>query len=115
MLRLSLVVMLLAGSLAAQQPSEPGVKQFGMVRAFGRPIPGASITATQGEHKVVSTTDEAGRYELDGLTAGDWTIQVDMVAFAPLIKRRTMEALAPPALDFDLELQPMVISRAVPA
>ena len=76
MLRLSLVVILLAGSLAAQQPSEPGVTQFGVVRALGRPIPGATITASQGDHKVVTTTDESGRYELDGLTRGDWTIKV---------------------------------------
>src|SRR5579872_2514127 len=98
MLRLSLVVMLLAGSLGAQQPSEPGVKQFGVVRALGRFIPGATVTASQGDHKVVSTTDEAGHYELDGLTRGDWTIKVEMVAFAPASKQRTMEDLAPPPL-----------------
>src|SRR6266496_2034660 len=111
-MRLSLVVLLLTGSLAAQPSSEPGVKQTGVVRALGRPIPGASITATLGDRKVVTTTDESGRYELDHLTPGDWTIQVDMVAFTPVRTQRTFSNLPPPALDFDLELgTPAVITK----
>src|SRR5438094_10585849 len=113
MLRLSLVVLLLAGSLAAQQSSEPGLKQTGVVRALGRPIPGANITAMQGDRKVVTTTDESGRYELDGLTQGEWTLQVEMVAFAPARRQRVIGDLAPPSLDFDLELGASVVAKKV--
>src|SRR5436190_12008438 len=97
MLRLSLVVMLLAGLMSAQQASpEPGLKQIGVVRALGRAIPGATITATQGDRKVVTTTDESGRYQLEGLTPGDWTIRVEMVAFAPVSRQWMASDVAPP-------------------
>src|SRR5438477_2780550 len=111
MLRLSLVVLLLAGSLAAQQSSEPGLKQTGVVRALGRPIPGANITAMQGDRKVVTTTDESGRYELDGLTPGDWTIQVEMLAFAPVSRKWMASDVAPP-LDFNLDLRGTAVAPA---
>src|SRR5437763_3367533 len=114
MLRLSLVVLLLTGSLAAQQsPPAPGLKQTGVVRALGRPIPGASITAIQGDRKVVTTTDEAGRYELDGLTPGDVIIQVDMMAFAPVSRDWLASDVAPP-LDFNLDLQGLTVAAAKP-
>ena len=111
MLRVSFAVVLLAGSLAGQPASAPGMTQSGVVRSLGRPIPGASITAVQGGRKVVTTTDESGRYELDGLAPGDWTIEVDMVAFAPVRRQRTISDLAPPALDFDLELGTAVAAK----
>ena len=84
-----------------------------MVRSLGRPIPGASITAIQGDRKIVTTTDESGRYEIEGLTPGEWTLQVDMVAFAPVRRQRTLGDLAPPALDFDLQLAGSVVARQV--
>src|SRR5581483_7053142 len=105
MQRVSLVVLLLAGPMLAQQASpEPGLKQIGVVRALGRPIPGATITATQGDRKVVTTTDESGRYELDGLAPGDWIIRVEMIAFTPVSREGIARDLAPP-LEFNLELQ----------
>src|SRR6266496_3352771 len=110
-MRLFLVVLLLTGSLAAQPSSEPGVKQTGVVRALGRPIPGASITATQGDRKVVTTTDESGRYELDGLTPGDCIIQVEMMAFAPVRRDWLASEVAPP-LDFNLDLQGLASAAA---
>ena len=36
------------------------VQQSGMVRSGGLAIPGATVTATQGEQKIVTTTDDAG-------------------------------------------------------
>jgi hypothetical protein len=52
----------------------------GSVRAADQFVPGAMITATQGEKKVVAYTDEQGRYTMD-LDSGVWDIKVEMFGF----------------------------------
>jgi hypothetical protein len=54
----------------------------GSVRAADQMIPGATVTARQGGAKLVTYTDETGRYALD-LTPGDWDIEVAMFGFTP--------------------------------
>ncbi len=54
----------------------------GSVRAADQIIPGATVTARQGGAKIVTYTDENGRYALD-LTPGDWDIEVTMFGFTP--------------------------------
>ena len=63
--------------------------QTGVVKSDGIPLPGATVTATQGERKLVTATDENGRYTLDGMTAGAWAVEVDLFGFAPLRKQVT--------------------------
>ena len=60
---------------------------------------------------MVTTTDESGRYELDGLTPGDCVIQVDMMAFAPVRRDWLASDVAPP-LDFNLDLQGPAVAAA---
>ncbi len=55
-------------------------QQTGSVRAADQFIPGATITATQGDKKVVAFTDEAGQYKLN-LGPGEWDIQIEMMGF----------------------------------
>ena len=55
----------------------------------GAPVPGATVTATQGGTKLVTTTDVQGAYRFPGIAEGMWTIQVEMIGFAP--QRRDVE------------------------
>ena len=57
-------------------------EHHGIVKSGGLPVPGATITATQGDKKVVTTTDDAGFYSFPELADGIWTISVDMLGFA---------------------------------
>jgi hypothetical protein len=68
-----LVALLSPGLLMAAQ-------HIGVVRAADQPVPGATVTARQGGAKVVTYSDQQGRYSLD-LTPGIWQIQVEMFGF----------------------------------
>jgi trimeric autotransporter adhesin len=60
-------------------------EQHGVVKANGTPVPGATVTATQGDKKpIVTTTDDNGVYSFDDLPDGIWTITVQMLGFAKL-------------------------------
>jgi trimeric autotransporter adhesin len=54
----------------------------GTVKAGGLPVPGVTLTAVQGERKVVTTTDERGAFRFADLADGVWTIEMRMVGFA---------------------------------
>ena len=45
------------------------------------PVPGATITATQGSKTISVTSDEGGVYRFDDLADGQWKIQVKMLCF----------------------------------
>jgi hypothetical protein len=75
--------LLLTGPLYAGQLT-------GAVSSANQPIPGATITAAQGEKKVSTSTDESGRYLLDGLTPGVWSMEVEMFGFVTQRKEVTI-------------------------
>jgi hypothetical protein len=50
----------------------------------GVPVPGATITASLGDTRLVTTSDEQGVYRFSDLSDGVWTIRVDMLGFAPI-------------------------------
>src|SRR5271157_1435358 len=77
----------------------------GVVKSGGLPIPGATITATQGDKKLVTTTDDQGAYSFPDLADGTWTVEVEMMGFAKLTRDVGIEFDAPPA-DWDLKLLP---------
>ncbi|MEZ5402779.1 MAG: TonB-dependent receptor [Bryobacteraceae bacterium] len=54
----------------------------GAVTANGLPIPGATVTASQGERRLVTSTAEDGSYAFDDLAGEGWTIRVEMFGFA---------------------------------
>jgi len=96
------VLILAAVTLAAQKPAT--VRVAGTVRSAGLAIPGATVAATQGAQKVSTTTDDAGRYELN-LPSGTWSIQVEMMAFSTA-RRDVTVGDAPVSVDYALELRP---------
>ncbi len=65
--------LLVAGLFASQQQ--------GVVKSGPLPVPGATVTAIQGDKKVVTTTDDNGGYSFPDLSDGVWTIQVEMLGF----------------------------------
>lgn len=84
---------------------------IGSVSAAGQPVPGATVTASQGSTKVSTATDAAGQYILDNLSAGTWTVEVQIFGFQPSRREITVASEPAPApADFTLELRP----RAAP-
>src|SRR5260370_34783637 len=96
-LYLRLFRLLLPPGLAAQQT--------GMVRWSDQAIPGAPVTATQGDKKIVTTSDESGQYVFKDLPAGAWTLQVDMFGFTAARREVTVDD-KPGTLDWTLEFKP---------
>jgi len=80
-------------------------EHHGAVKSGGLPIPGVTITATQGDKKMVTTTDDQGAYSFPELADGTWTIEVEMMGFARLTRDVGIASDAPPA-DWDLKLLP---------
>src|SRR5260370_29394610 len=92
-----LFMLLLPPAFAAQQS--------GMVRSSDQAIPGATVTATQGDKKIVTTSDESGQYVFKDLPAGAWTLQVDMFGFTAA-RREVTVGHKPGTIDWTLELKP---------
>ncbi|MGP8243088.1 MAG: carboxypeptidase regulatory-like domain-containing protein [Bryobacteraceae bacterium] len=58
----------------------------GIVESGGTPVPGATVTVTQGDKKLVTTTDDQGVYSFPNLGEGVWTLRIEMLGFAPLTR-----------------------------
>jgi hypothetical protein len=80
-------------------------EHHGIVRSGGLPIPGATITATQGDKKIVTTTDDQGAYSFPELADGTWTIEVEMLGFAKAT-REVGIAFDAPLAEWNLKLLP---------
>lgn len=79
--------------------------QTGIVKSGDTPVPGATVTATQGDRRLVTATDENGRYTFDGMGPGKWTIQVEQFGFVTVTKEIEI-AGAPVNLEWNLTLKP---------
>jgi len=77
--------------------------QSGVVKSANQPIPGATIIATQGDQKIVTTTDPGGLYALPQLAEGTWTVTVEMFGFAPAKKQ--VDYGKTKLVDFSLQLR----------
>ncbi|MEQ1759186.1 MAG: carboxypeptidase-like regulatory domain-containing protein [Vicinamibacterales bacterium] len=75
----SRLTLALFACLAAHAVS--AAEHTGQVTFSGLPVPGATVTATQGDQRVTTVTDEQGSYRFPDLADGTWSIQVDMVGF----------------------------------
>ena len=68
----------------------------GTVTTSGLPVPGVTVTATQLENRVVTTTDERGQFTFAELPDGTWTLVVEMLGFATLTREVGVAHDAPP-------------------
>src|ERR1019366_8357115 len=95
-----------AGLMAAEH--------HGTIKFGGLPVPGATVTASKGDKKLATTTDENGRYAFADLSDGAWTIEVEMLGFAKL-SNEVGVAFDAPAPEWNLKFLPMSAIMAPPA
>src|ERR1700728_2285477 len=88
MTRLSFLCLLagLCAFASAQTGAGPGHEVHGhevhgIVTFGGLPLPGATVTATQGAKTFTVVTDQGGLYRFDDLPDGDWTLAIEMQCF----------------------------------
>jgi hypothetical protein len=98
---LKLILILLAASGAAWS-------QSGFVTSGGKPIPGATVTATQGSQSFSTVTDQDGHYGFPPLGSGAWTVTIDMFGFGPL-KKDVDYATTTKPVNFELQLKESAI------
>ena len=67
---------------AAMVVSAIAAEHHGTVRFAGLPLPGATVTASQGETKVGRVTGMNGVYTFPDLADGVWGLRVEMLCFA---------------------------------
>jgi hypothetical protein len=97
----SFCVALLAGALGAFGASD----YYGQVTFGGLPVPGATVTASQGDRRLVTSSDQEGEYKLGELADGAWTIRIDMPGFSPLSREVTVPSDPGPSI-WELTLRP---------
>src|SRR5689334_16834923 len=91
-----------------------GGEHSGQVTVGGVPVPGATVTASAGDKKLVTATDEQGKFTFPDATAGVWTLRVDMLGFEPLTQDITVTAEPQPSA-WTLKLKPFEeITRGIP-
>src|SRR5258708_14699208 len=99
---------LLAGVCLAAVFAQIGLAQSGaytgIVKADGQPIPGATVKATQGDRILLTVTDENGAFQLDGISAGQWNVEVSMFGFDTARKEVNLAASGTKT-DFTLQLR----------
>jgi hypothetical protein len=88
-------------ALCSTAAEHRGTVQFG-----GLPVPGATITATQGDKTFSAVTDAQGAYVFPDLPDGAWKFHVAMEGFAA-IDRDVAVMPGAPAAEWDLEMLPI--------
>jgi trimeric autotransporter adhesin len=100
--------MLLFHAMAWMCASMPAFasKYYGQVTFGGFGVPGATITATQGEKKFSVTSDEGGSYRFDDLPDGQWKIEISFQCFGTINAEVIVAADSPPGR-WELQLLPL--------
>ena len=73
------LLMALCASCTAAASEYHGLVTFG-----GLPLPGATVTATQGTKKLTTISDQGGVYRFDDLPDGHWKIEIEMQCFSTI-------------------------------
>jgi len=89
----------------------------GLVTFGGLPLPGATVTVTQGTKKLSTVSDPSGMFTFVDLTDGSGKIEIEMQCFAPVQAEITVSSGAP-AAKWELTLLPLEqiakLTRLVP-
>jgi hypothetical protein len=100
--------------LMAARAGIAAADHYGRVAFGGVPVPGATVTAVQGDQQRVTVTDQQGVYRFAELADGVWTVRVEMLGFAPINQDVTIASDSPPAT-WELKLLPFEeITRGLP-
>lgn len=100
-------IAVLAGCLEAAE--QRGVVKFGTI-----PIPGAAVTAQQGDKKQTVLTDAQGAYAFTDLTDGAWNLQVEMRGFAPMQREFQLPEPQLTPTEWTLTMLPLAEMSAAP-
>lgn len=93
---LTLLVLLAASSAAIAS------EYHGLVTSGGLPVPGATVTVTQGTKKFAAVTDMQGFYSFPALADGSATVDIEMTGYAQI---KQQVAIAPNIATGKWELQ----------
>ncbi|HZY61869.1 MAG TPA: carboxypeptidase-like regulatory domain-containing protein [Edaphobacter sp.] len=85
---LCLSLLLITGTAGA-------VEHHGQVMFDGLPVPGATVTMTQGQKRFSTTTDQQGLYEFADLPGGIWAVRIEISGFEPVEGTIKVEPNAP--------------------
>src|ERR1700722_13456558 len=69
----------------------------GQVTFGGLPVPGATVTASRDERRLVTVSDERGGFTIADLEDGVWTIRVEMLGFAAIERQVVIGSTPPPS------------------
>jgi hypothetical protein len=106
---------LVAITLLAYASVSAAAEHIGQITFNGLPVPGATVTASQGERKIATTTDQQGIYRFADLADGSWSISVQMLGFAPLTRDVVIGTESTPATWELMLLSFEEIARTIPA
>jgi trimeric autotransporter adhesin len=93
-------------SLAAAFATLIAAEYHGEVKFAGLPLPGVTVTATQGDKTLTAATDPRGVYSFADLSDGHWSLRVEKLGFAPATREATVGADSPGA-SFELKMLPL--------
>ncbi len=98
---------LLCGALAvlAALPLA-AAEHHGTVTFGGLPLPGATVTLSQGDKKMTAVTDAQGVYTFPDVPDGTWNLEVDMLCFQPL-KQEVAIAPGGPSPTWEMKMLPL--------
>src|SRR3984885_2967949 len=69
----------------------------GQITFGGLPVPGATVTVTQGAETLTSVSDQGGLYDFPNLADGGWKIEIEMQGFSTIDAEITIAANSPEA------------------
>jgi hypothetical protein len=81
--------------------------QSGVVRSDGQPIPGATVTVTNGGKTFSTVTDTNGRYQFPPFGSGPSTVEIRMFGFDPLKQQVDFSASKTANFELKLTVSPM--------
>jgi hypothetical protein len=84
----------------------------GEVRFAGLPLPGVTVTATQGEKTLSAATDPKGAFSFPDLPAGHWSMRAEKLGFAASTQELTVGGDSRDA-SFELKMLPLDQVRAI--
>ena len=93
-LRGSVTPWLLAAIVCVSMSAIADSDHVGKVTLTGVSIPGATVTAIQGDRTVRTITDQGGVYKFTGLADGTWSVTVSMVGFETMTRDVTLPSSA---------------------
>jgi Carboxypeptidase regulatory-like domain len=110
--RLRLPVFLCALLLLLASRSAAATEYYGQVFFNGTPVPGATVTVSQGGQRFTTITDQQGLYTFPNLAEGVWKIKVEMSGFSSVNGQVTVGANMPQGRwELKLLTLPQLLSR----